>query len=122
MALGRENVSVTRAHGGANVFGLAEFLRDDDLISHDGSFWEERPIVRTYGEQRGFASPQGHSKNPSGDECDGLGAVLAEVFARLGYGKPRERMRQSTRFRNAASARAPARTRQRSSSIDTSRT
>ena len=30
---------------------------------------------------------QGHSKNPSGDECDGLGAVLAEVFARLGHGQ-----------------------------------
>jgi hypothetical protein len=38
MALGRENVSVTRTNGGADVFGLAGFLRDDDLISHNGSF------------------------------------------------------------------------------------
>ena len=28
----------------------------------------------------------GPLKNSSGDECDGLGAVLAEVFARLGHG------------------------------------
>ena len=33
MTLGRENVSVTRAHGDADVFGLARFLRDDDLIA-----------------------------------------------------------------------------------------
>jgi hypothetical protein len=32
MALGGENVSVTRTHGGANVLCLAGFLRDDDLI------------------------------------------------------------------------------------------
>ena len=38
MALGRRNVSVTRAHRGADVFGLAGFLRDDDLIGHNGSF------------------------------------------------------------------------------------
>src|ERR1039458_4856889 len=38
MALGREDVSVARTHGGADVFGLAGFLRDDDLVSHDGSF------------------------------------------------------------------------------------
>ena len=38
MAFGRENVSVARTDGGADVFRLAGFLRDDDLISHDGSF------------------------------------------------------------------------------------
>ena len=38
MALGREDVSVARTHGGADVFGLAGFLRDDDLVSHNGSF------------------------------------------------------------------------------------
>ena len=38
MALGRENVSVTGTNGGANIFGLAGFLRNDNLIRHDGSF------------------------------------------------------------------------------------
>jgi hypothetical protein len=38
MALGRENVSVARTHGRADVSRLAGFLRDDDLISHNGSF------------------------------------------------------------------------------------
>src|SRR5205807_601677 len=38
MPLGRENVPVTRTNGGADVFRLAGFLRDDDLISHAGSF------------------------------------------------------------------------------------
>jgi hypothetical protein len=35
MALGRENFSVTRTDGGADVFGLAGFFRDDDLTGHD---------------------------------------------------------------------------------------
>jgi hypothetical protein len=34
MALGREDVSVTRTDGGSDVFGLAGFLRDDDLVGH----------------------------------------------------------------------------------------
>ena len=34
MALCRENVSVARTHGGADVFRLAGFLCDDNLISH----------------------------------------------------------------------------------------
>jgi hypothetical protein len=38
MAFGRENVSVARTNGGADVFGLAGFFRDDDLIGHNGSF------------------------------------------------------------------------------------
>jgi hypothetical protein len=38
MTLGREDVSVPRTHGGADVFRLAGFLRDDDLIGHTGSF------------------------------------------------------------------------------------
>src|SRR5450759_867027 len=33
MALGRENVTVARTYGGVDVFGLAGFLRDDNLIS-----------------------------------------------------------------------------------------
>ena len=36
MTLGRENVSVARTNGSADVFRLARFLRDDDLVSHDG--------------------------------------------------------------------------------------
>jgi hypothetical protein len=38
MTLGRKDVSVTRTNGGADVFRLAGFFRDDDLIGHDGSF------------------------------------------------------------------------------------
>jgi hypothetical protein len=38
MALGRKDFSVPRTNGGADVFRLAGFLRDDDLISHNGSF------------------------------------------------------------------------------------
>src|SRR5580704_13259849 len=38
MALGREDVSVSRTDGSADVFRLAGFLRDDDLIGHNGSF------------------------------------------------------------------------------------
>jgi hypothetical protein len=38
MTLGRKYFSVTRTDGGADVFGLAGFFRDDDLIGHNGSF------------------------------------------------------------------------------------
>ena len=38
MTLGRKDFSVARTDGGADVFRLAGFLRDDDLIGHDGSF------------------------------------------------------------------------------------
>jgi hypothetical protein len=38
MTLGRKDFSVSRTDGGANVFRLTGLLRDDDLISHDGSF------------------------------------------------------------------------------------
>ena len=36
MTLGREDFSVTRTDGGADVFGLAGFFRDDNLIGHGG--------------------------------------------------------------------------------------
>jgi hypothetical protein len=42
MTLGREDVSVPRTHGGADVFRLAGFLRDDDLVSHNGLVWKNR--------------------------------------------------------------------------------
>src|ERR1700761_4751073 len=38
MALGRENVSVARANSGADVFRLAGFLGDDNLIRHEAPF------------------------------------------------------------------------------------
>ena len=38
MTLGRKDVSVTRTNCGADVFRLAGFLRDDNLIGHNGSF------------------------------------------------------------------------------------
>ena len=53
MALGRENVSVARTNGGADVFCLAGFLRDDDLICHDGPFGRMdfgNVSIRTYRE------------------------------------------------------------------------
>src|ERR1019366_1189281 len=56
MALGRKDVSVARTNGGADVFGLAGFLRDDDLVSHNGFVWKDRfgsASVRTYSEQLG---------------------------------------------------------------------
>ena len=38
MALSWKNITVARTNCGADVFGLAGFLRDDDLICHDGPF------------------------------------------------------------------------------------
>jgi glycine cleavage system aminomethyltransferase T len=38
MALSWKNITVARTNCGADVFGLACFLRDDDLICHDGLF------------------------------------------------------------------------------------
>jgi hypothetical protein len=38
MTLGRQDLSVTRTDGGADVFRLAGFLRDDDLTGHNPSF------------------------------------------------------------------------------------
>ena len=42
MTFGRKDVPITRTDGGANVFGLVEFLRDDDLVSHDGLVGKNR--------------------------------------------------------------------------------
>jgi hypothetical protein len=42
MTLGRKYFSITSTDGGAHVFGLAGFLRDDDLIGHDGPGWKNR--------------------------------------------------------------------------------
>jgi hypothetical protein len=42
MTLGRKDVSVARTNGGADVFSLARFFRDDDLISHDGFVSKDR--------------------------------------------------------------------------------
>ena len=37
--------------------------------------------------QRAANDAQGHSKNPPGHDCDGFGAVLAEVLTCLTYGQ-----------------------------------
>src|SRR5215204_3793933 len=42
MTLGRKYFSITRTDGGADVFRLAGFLRDDDLIGHDGLGLKDR--------------------------------------------------------------------------------
>ncbi len=39
MALSWKNIAVARTNGGTDVFGLAGFLRDDDLVCHDGPTW-----------------------------------------------------------------------------------
>src|SRR5271169_1529088 len=49
MALGRKNVSVARANSSADVFRLAGFLGDNNLIHHEAPFedWiRERPTER----------------------------------------------------------------------------
>jgi hypothetical protein len=40
MALGRKNVSVAGTNGGSDVFRLAGFLSDDNLISHNRLVWK----------------------------------------------------------------------------------
>ena len=42
MALGREYIAVASTNGGADVFCLAGFLRDDNLIGHHGLGWKDR--------------------------------------------------------------------------------
>jgi hypothetical protein len=42
MTLGRKDFTVTRTDGGAHVFRLAGFLRDDNLIGHHGLGWKDR--------------------------------------------------------------------------------
>src|ERR1019366_2625742 len=64
MALGRKDFSVARTNGGADVFRLAGFFRDDDLVSHNGLVWKNRfgnASMRTYREQYGLASCLGAS-------------------------------------------------------------
>jgi hypothetical protein len=59
MTLGRKDFSVTSTDGGADVFGLARFFRDDDLISHDGFVSTNRfdsSETRTYSERGHLAS------------------------------------------------------------------
>jgi len=59
MTLGREDFSVTRTNGGADVFRLARFFRDDDLIGHDGFVSKYRfdsGKSRTYSERNRLAS------------------------------------------------------------------
>jgi hypothetical protein len=50
MALSWKNVAVARTNGGADVFRLAGFLGDDDLISYDGlacKIWLDSSEKRT---------------------------------------------------------------------------
>ena len=42
MAFGREDYAVTRPDGGADVIRLTGFLRDDDLIGHNGFVSKDR--------------------------------------------------------------------------------
>jgi hypothetical protein len=41
MTLSWKNITIARTNCGADVFGLAGFLRDDDLICHYGPTWED---------------------------------------------------------------------------------
>src|SRR6476646_7597084 len=67
MTLGRKDFSVTRTDGGADVFRLTGLLRDDDLISHDGSFGriDSRADMRTYSERNGLASCSDPTTSPA---------------------------------------------------------
>ena len=59
MTLGRENFSVMRTDCSADVFRLAGFLRDNDLIGHNGLVWKDRfdnGEMRTYSERYRLAS------------------------------------------------------------------
>ena len=58
MALSWKNITLARTNCGADVFGLAGFLRDDDLICHDGPLEEgiQRISKRTYSELSRFTS------------------------------------------------------------------
>ena len=60
MSLGREDRSVARTHGSTDVFGLAGFLCDDDLISHDSSFRRiDEPLEHTANKMVSQAAPIG---------------------------------------------------------------
>jgi len=48
MALSWKNITVAGTDCRADVFGLAGFLRDDDLICHDGPLWRMYLTVCRY--------------------------------------------------------------------------
>jgi hypothetical protein len=58
MPLSWEDITVTRTNGGADVFCLAGFLRDDNLFCYDGPLeeWIQRISKRTYSELCRFTS------------------------------------------------------------------
>ena len=60
MALGRKNVSVARANSSADVFRLAGFLGNNNLIHHEAPLedWIRERRTRTYSEQNNLWLPK----------------------------------------------------------------
>ena len=58
MAFGREYISVARTNGSADVFCLAGFLRDDDLIRHAKPFRTKSNSVTRLEHKGNIASSQ----------------------------------------------------------------
>jgi hypothetical protein len=80
MALGRKNVPVAGTNSGADVFRLAGFLGDDNLIRHEGLGWRmrfesaghERLVNNTTSQAtfwwvRGQAAKPGRERRPAVD-------------------------------------------------------
>lgn len=76
MALSWKNITVARTNCGADVFGLAGFLRDDDLICHDGLIGRVHLTPGTYHEHTEAQA----TINPTPDSAL-LGGYLRRVSA-----------------------------------------
>src|ERR1700704_206439 len=99
MSLGRKDFSETRTDGGADVFGLAGFFRDDDLIGHNRLVLKDRfdsDEMRTYHEQYRLGScvrpPADHQQTTSRPPADhqptnlGVGGSNPSGRAKFSYG------------------------------------
>ena len=89
MTLGREDVSVTRTNGGADVFRLAGFFRDNDLIGH-GAFVSKNQFETgrhgTYSERNRLASFVGRLRRDLLASTDAAGLEIEHKLPRLGSG------------------------------------
>ena len=93
MTFGWKDFSVARTDGGAHVFGLAGFLRDDDLIGHAGSFrrigsTEHENIQRTQLRRKLHLSREATNLDPRRGSCGALrtSGLPPEKWSSLMYG------------------------------------
>lgn len=78
MTLGREDISVARANGGTDVFCLAGFLGDDNLIGHCGLVGRNEIRCAGRAEHTGnIVSPQA-----TGEDALAVTGVLLIALAR----------------------------------------